>query len=249
MAKLGTGPGGADGPASFFPGEAFVNTVQLEIGGQQVDQHSSDWIHMYGELFRTGEASTAYRRLVDFDGYEPTGYIKRFYIPLIFFFNRNPGLALPLIALDFGGPKASRRARSGHARGSDGWAPDTITPEPDARVSTQTRERQIAGTSRPTSGVPKGVRTPVVTTPGPETTCNGFFHGESRPTNIGRSVFYIKGLRHVLDPLKYPAMGGSFTSITRSASRSRSRAPPSWRRPASTPPSPPKLHFGQIIST
>ena len=111
MAKVGTGPGGADGPASFFPGEAFVNTVQLEIGGQQVDQHSSDWIHMYGELFRTGEASTAYRRLVDFDGYEPTGYIKRFYIPLIFFFNRN-GFAIQSRFMPASrSPRSRQRAR------------------------------------------------------------------------------------------------------------------------------------------
>lgn len=85
--------------------------MQLEIGGQQIDQHYSDWLHMYGEIFRTGEASNAYRRLVDFEDYAPTGYIKRFYVPLIFFFNRNPGLALPL---DDGRPKrapcrASRR--------------------------------------------------------------------------------------------------------------------------------------------
>lgn len=101
MASSGTGPGGASGPTSFFPGEAFINTVQLEIGGQQIDQHYSDWLHMYGELFRTSEASVAYKRLVDFDGYEPTGFIKRFYVPLIFFFNRNTGLALPLIALQY----------------------------------------------------------------------------------------------------------------------------------------------------
>ena len=89
------------GPTSFFPGEAFINTVQLEIGGQQIDIHYSDWLHMYGELFRTGEESVAYRNLVDFVDHEPTGATKRFYVPLIFFFNRNPGLALPLIALQY----------------------------------------------------------------------------------------------------------------------------------------------------
>lgn len=95
------GSGGVNPSGSFFPGEALLNTVQLEIGGQQIDQHYSDWLHMFGELFRKDEASVAYRRLVDFTDNEPAGAIKRFYVPLIFFFNRNPGLALPLIALQY----------------------------------------------------------------------------------------------------------------------------------------------------
>jgi hypothetical protein len=103
MQKGSSGPSGtsASGPTSFYPGEALLNTVQLEIGGQQIDQHYSDWLHMYNELFRKDEASVAYRRLVDFTDNEPTGAVKRFYVPLIFFFNRNPGLALPLIALQY----------------------------------------------------------------------------------------------------------------------------------------------------
>lgn len=103
MNVLGTGPSGTAGvgPRSFFPGEAFINTVQLEIGGQQIDIHYSDWLHMYNELFRSSEYKRAYKNLVDFVDNEPTGATKRFYVPLIFFFNRNPGLALPLIALQY----------------------------------------------------------------------------------------------------------------------------------------------------
>ena len=103
MMRGTTGPSGnaSVGPTSFFPGEAFINTVQLEIGGQQIDQHYSDWLHTYNELFNQAESSWAYRRLVDFFDNEPAGAVKRFYIPLIFFFNKNPGLALPLIALQY----------------------------------------------------------------------------------------------------------------------------------------------------
>jgi len=103
MKSKGIGPSTVAnvGPNSFFPGEAFINTVQLEIGGQQIDQHYSDWLHTYNELFNQGESSWAYRRLVDFTDGENAGITKRFYIPLIFFFNKNPGLALPLIALQY----------------------------------------------------------------------------------------------------------------------------------------------------
>jgi len=89
--------------ASYYPAENFLKEVELEIGGQRVDKHYADWYRMYDELFRSGDEKLAYRRLVDFDtpaaGSEE-GVVKKFYVPLIFFFNKNPGLALPLIALN-----------------------------------------------------------------------------------------------------------------------------------------------------
>jgi hypothetical protein len=39
--------------------------------------------------------------MTDFVNNEPVGAVKRFYVPLIFFFNQTPGLALPLIALQY----------------------------------------------------------------------------------------------------------------------------------------------------
>jgi hypothetical protein len=42
-----------------------------------------------------------YRRMTDFVNNEPACSQKRFYVPLIFFFNQTPGLALPLIALQY----------------------------------------------------------------------------------------------------------------------------------------------------
>jgi hypothetical protein len=90
--------------ASFYPAENFLKEVELEIGGQRIDKHYADWYRIYDELFRSADEKDAYRRLVDFDtpaaGSE-TGVVKRFYIPLIFFFNKSPGLALPLIALQY----------------------------------------------------------------------------------------------------------------------------------------------------
>lgn len=75
----------------------------LEQPGQRIDKLYADWFRIYDELFRSSDEKLAYRRLVDFDNPAATqdaGVVKRFYVPLIFFFNKNPGLALPLIALD-----------------------------------------------------------------------------------------------------------------------------------------------------
>lgn len=97
--------------ASYYPAENFVKEVELEIGGQRIDKLYSDWLNIHNELFRTGDEKLAYRRLVDFDkpaATEDAGVIKRFFVPLTFFFNTNPGLALPLIALETAARKSIR---------------------------------------------------------------------------------------------------------------------------------------------
>lgn len=89
-------------PHTYYPAEQFCESIELEIGGQRIDKVYSDWYRIYDELFRSGDEKLAYQRLTDFDdrtANTDTGRIKRFYLPMIFFFNRHPGLALPLIAL------------------------------------------------------------------------------------------------------------------------------------------------------
>ena len=79
---------------------SLVNTVEVEIGGQKIDKHYSTWLTIYNELFEIKHnyrlaMSNASRRA-------PFGLNKKsVYIPLRFWFNRNPGLALPLIALQY----------------------------------------------------------------------------------------------------------------------------------------------------
>lgn len=85
----------------FYPAEAVVKDVELEIGGQRIDKVYSDWYRIYDELMRTGDEKEGYRRMTNFDAGAPDGQVRRFYLPLIFFFNSNPGLALPLIALQY----------------------------------------------------------------------------------------------------------------------------------------------------
>jgi hypothetical protein len=87
--------------ATFYPAEALISDVSLEIGGQQIDKHYADWFRVYNALFTGGDEKLAYKALTDFATDAPTSEVKRFYFPLRFFFCGNPGLALPLIALSY----------------------------------------------------------------------------------------------------------------------------------------------------
>ena len=73
----------------------LIKTVEVEIGGQKIDKHYSQWLDIYNELFET---SHDYRNAMSLG---TPGNNKIVYIPLRFWFNRNPGLALPLIALQY----------------------------------------------------------------------------------------------------------------------------------------------------
>lgn len=91
----------------FYPAENLIKEVELEIGGQRIDKHYSDYFRMYDEVFRTNSEKEAYRRMTNFDTASPDAEVRRFYLPLLFFFNRSPGLALPLIALQYHEVKVS----------------------------------------------------------------------------------------------------------------------------------------------
>ena len=77
----------------------FIKTVEVEIGGQKIDKHYSQWLDIYNELFETSHDL----RMAMANGSDvPTPNVGATnYIPLRFWFNRNPGLALPLIALQY----------------------------------------------------------------------------------------------------------------------------------------------------
>ena len=91
----------ANGAKTFYPAEALLREIKLDIGGQQIDKHYDDWLRVHDSLFRSNDEKDAYRRLTDFVDGEATASVKRFYVPLVFFFNTQPGLALPLIALQY----------------------------------------------------------------------------------------------------------------------------------------------------
>lgn len=109
-------------PSAKNPGTSWIKHVELEIGGQRIDKHSGDWLKTYYSLTQpnpTGgslcmdNSSTPYKNTGTLfqltsgsAGFNLTGsqdwlQNNRFHVPLQFFFCRNPGLALPLIALQY----------------------------------------------------------------------------------------------------------------------------------------------------
>jgi len=79
-------------------GLRLVNHVEIEIGGQKVDKHYSHWMYIWNELSLPISKKEGYSKMVGGAG----GVIKdMLYVPLEFWFCRNVGLALPLIALQY----------------------------------------------------------------------------------------------------------------------------------------------------
>jgi hypothetical protein len=87
--------------------ERAIAAVELTIGGQRIDKHYQTWWRLYAEVFLNesdkyawGKMTTMANPLVGNTTTPPLSTSK-VYLPLLFFFNRNPGLYLPLIALQY----------------------------------------------------------------------------------------------------------------------------------------------------
>ena len=78
--------------------ERAIKDVELTIGGQRIDKHYQRWWRLYAELYlndaKKGEWGKMTTKEANVNG-------SAVMLPLIFFFNRNPGLFLPLIALQY----------------------------------------------------------------------------------------------------------------------------------------------------
>jgi hypothetical protein len=112
-----------------FIGEQLVAQVEVEIGGQRIDRQYGDWMHIWNQVTLSGEQQAGYYKMIGnttqltyitdpkFAGVSgpcaATGAPNQvcaprnalpettLYVPLAFWFCRNPGLALPLIALQY----------------------------------------------------------------------------------------------------------------------------------------------------
>ena len=112
-----------------FIGEQLIAQVEVEIGGQRIDRQYGDWMHIWNQLTMTSEQQKGYYKMIGhttqltyltdptFAGISgpcassggpsqvcaPRNALPEttLYIPLLFWFCRNPGLALPLIALQY----------------------------------------------------------------------------------------------------------------------------------------------------
>ena len=111
-----------------FPGHQLISMVEVEIGGQRIDRQYGDWMHIWNQLCLTSEQQRGYYKMVGnttqltfitdpnfapVDGpcattappqvCAPRNALPEttLYIPFQFWYCRNPGLALPLIALQY----------------------------------------------------------------------------------------------------------------------------------------------------
>jgi hypothetical protein len=111
-----------------FPGEQIISQVEVEIGGQRIDRQYGDWMHIWNQLTLSAEQERGYHQMIgnttaltyitdpsfnDVDGpcestaprqvCAPRNALPEttLYIPFQFWYCRNPGLALPLIALQY----------------------------------------------------------------------------------------------------------------------------------------------------
>ena len=86
-----------------YLGLRLIKSVVIEIGGQQIDKHYSDWLYIWNELSLPMGKRYAYDTMVgaDKDILNGSTLSTTLYIPFEFWFCRNVGLALPLIALQY----------------------------------------------------------------------------------------------------------------------------------------------------
>jgi len=87
-------------------GLKLLKTIELEIGGQRIDKHYAEWLYIWNELSLPAGKRDGYYLMVGGDRYNHSIYLaaKQSYyvnVPLEFWFCRNVGLALPLIALQY----------------------------------------------------------------------------------------------------------------------------------------------------
>jgi len=92
---------------TYGVGNALVKQAEIEIGGQLIDRQYGDWMNIWTELTIPEGKRSGYDNMVGNKcGALQIGGVsadtkKRLYVPFQFWFNRNPGLALPLIALQY----------------------------------------------------------------------------------------------------------------------------------------------------
>ncbi len=87
-------------------GQKLLKTVELEIGGQRIDKHYSEWLYIWNELSLPYGKREGYYKMIGANKENcctllPSGESYELYVPLEFWFCRNVGLALPLIALQY----------------------------------------------------------------------------------------------------------------------------------------------------
>jgi len=100
--------------AEANPSAQGITSIEIEIGGQKIDKQTGQWMNVWSHLTEpnpsghVGEidagtfTGTLFQNMSGMGGaLGDTDGAAKLFIPLMFWFNRNPGLALPLIALQY----------------------------------------------------------------------------------------------------------------------------------------------------
>jgi len=102
MPSLGAYSNAPDTPKYVnYLGLKLLSQVTIEIGGQQIDKHYSDWMYIWNELSLPLGKRSGYEMMVGADRDVTSHAETVLHVPLEFWFCRNVGLALPLIALQY----------------------------------------------------------------------------------------------------------------------------------------------------
>ena len=87
-------------------GHALIQEITIEIGEQEIDRQNGEWMEIWSTYTTTKDKEMGFYNMIGkVDSYTNTnpslvGPLS-LYIPLKFWFCKNPGLALPLIALQY----------------------------------------------------------------------------------------------------------------------------------------------------
>jgi hypothetical protein len=92
-------------------GHALIQEVSLEIGEQEIDKQTGEWLEMWSNYTVTEDKRQAWNNMIGktsggSQGNTPSNFVRQYgplslYVPLRFWFCKNPGLYLPLLALQY----------------------------------------------------------------------------------------------------------------------------------------------------
>ena len=97
-------------------GEFLIKSIEITVNGQQIDKLYSEWLNVWAQLNISKSRRQSYNELIgntpdmtnpaQYNGSinqraDPTIKARRLYIPIPFWICNNPGLSIPLIALQY----------------------------------------------------------------------------------------------------------------------------------------------------
>ena len=99
-------------------GHALIREITIEVGEQQIDRQTGEWMEIWTDFTTPASQRDALNEMIGRqDGFmlpqifAPTGGLN-LQIPLQFWFNRNPGSYLPLLALQYHRLPIERKAEA-----------------------------------------------------------------------------------------------------------------------------------------